>query len=96
MMLTVTLCGDFFVEVDEKNFTLKEKYMKKKTDEPAEKIHGYYSTLDGAMRAYFKLCLIKGIEGVVSVQESFEAVRRVCEETIETIKQLSNLLIKEE
>ena len=40
------------------------------------------------MKAYFKLCTIETNDRVVTIQECFEAVKKVCDETIEKIKLL--------
>lgn len=90
--MIIVLLNDWFIEVDEKNYTLKQKCTNKKTGEPVEKIHGYYSTLDGVMKAYFKLGAIEVNDRVVTLQECVDVVKKVCDETIEKIK----LLMKEE
>ena len=82
--MIIKLKYDFFIEVDEKNFTLKSEYTNKKTNEKATRTHGYYSTLDNAIKNYIKLAVLDANDGhTVELNELLEKIKAVCDETIE-------------
>ena len=56
--MIIKLKHNFFVEVDEKNFTLKSEYTNQKTKEKATRTHGYYSSLGSATKNYIKLATL--------------------------------------
>ena len=86
--MIIKLKHNFFVEVDEKNFTLKSEYTNKKTKEKATRTHGYYSSLGSALKNYIKLATLDVNDGqVIELQEVLEQIKIVCNETIETIKE---------
>ena len=55
----IELCNGYYIDVDPMNFTLKKRYEgeRKETKEKfdAEKVCGYFSTLDGALERFVKL-----------------------------------------
>lgn len=55
----IELCNGYYIEIDPMNFTLKKRYIgeKKETGEKfdANKVCGYFSTLDGALERFVKL-----------------------------------------
>ena len=86
-MTTIKLKHSFFIEVEEKNFTLKSEHINQKTKELATKTHGYFSTLDSAIKNYIKLATIDATDGeTIELHELLERIRTVCDETIEVLK----------
>ena len=72
--LTIELINDYFIEVDELNHTLKKRYMgkDKKTGEkkPAEKIIGYYKTVQDCLERIVRLIPLDENDGaVISMRE---------------------------
>lgn len=72
--LTIELINDYFIEVDELNHTLKKRYIgtDKKTGEkkPAEKIIGYYKTVQDCLERIVRLILLDENDGaVISLRE---------------------------
>lgn len=55
----IELCNGYYIEIDPMNYTLKKRYEgeRKETKEKfdAEKVCGYFSTLDGALEKFVKL-----------------------------------------
>lgn len=85
--MIIKLKHNFFVEVDEKNFTLKSEYTNQKTKKKATRTHGYYSSLGSALKNYIKLATLDVNDNqVIELQELLEQIKIVCSETIETIK----------
>ena len=76
--ITIELINDYFVEADELNHTLKKRYMAtdKKTGEkkPAEKIIGYYKSVQDCLERIVRLIPLDENEGaVISMREYAEA-----------------------
>ena len=72
--LKIELINDYFIEVDELNHTLKKRYMgtNKKTGEkkPAEKIIGYYKTVQDCLERLVRLIPLDENDGaVISMRE---------------------------
>ena len=56
--MQITLISGFYIETDNRNFTLKQKYIgtrKDGTKKEAVKIHGHYGSLEQALEAFLKL-----------------------------------------
>ena len=85
--MTIKLKHDYFIEVDERNFTLKSEYLNKKTKEKATRTHGYYSSIEGAIKKYIILAGF-GIDDThtVELNDILQKIKVVCDETIQTIK----------
>lgn len=77
MKVTVELIDDFFVEVDELNHTLKQRFEgKTKEGEPkaSERIIGYYPNLISCVeRTVRQMCLSENDNRVISMREYAEA-----------------------
>lgn len=76
--VTIELINDYFIEADELNHTLKKRYMGKvkKTGEekPAEKIIGYYKSVQDCLERIVRLIPLDENEGaVISMREYAEA-----------------------
>jgi hypothetical protein len=85
--VTIKLKHGFFIEAEERNFTLKSKYTSEKTGETATRTHGYYSNLEGAIRNYIKIATLDVNDGhVIELHELLEQIKAVCNETIEVLK----------
>lgn len=86
--MTIKLKYNFFIEVDEKNFTLKSEYTNKKTKGKATRTHGYFSSFESAIKKYINLAVLDVNDGhTIELNELLEKIKTVCEETIQTIKE---------
>lgn len=83
--MIIKLKHGFFVEAEEKNFTLKSEYTNQKTGEQATRTHGYFSSLESAIRKYIMLATIDS-DYAIELNDLLEKIKAVCEETIQTIK----------
>lgn len=87
-MTTIKLNHNFFIEVDENNFTLKSEHMSKKTNKTVTKIHGYYPRFEIALKDYIKLALLTENDAeTIELYELLSKVKAVCDETIAAIKE---------
>ena len=85
--MIIKLKHDYFIEVDERNFTLKSEYLNKKTNAKATRTHGYYSSLESAIKTYINLVTFDAEDThAVELNDILEKIKVVCEETIQTIK----------
>ena len=86
--MIIKLKHNFFIEVDEKNFTLKSEYTNKKTGKQATRTHGYFSSFENAIKNYIKLAVLDANDGhTIELNDLLEKIKVVCEETIQTIKE---------
>ena len=56
--MQINLINGYYIEIDEYNYTLKQKYEGKTKDEQpkeCEKVCGYFNKLDGAVDKFIKL-----------------------------------------
>lgn len=56
--MQINLINGFYIDTDNRNFTLKQKYIgtrKDGTKKEAVKIHGHYGSLEQALEAFLKL-----------------------------------------
>ena len=79
--IIIELINDYFIEADELNHTLKKRYMAKdkKTGEkkPAEKIIGYYKSVQDCLESIVRLIPIDENEGaVISMLEYAEQAEK--------------------
>lgn len=79
--ITIELINDYFVEADELNHTLKKRYMAtdKKTGEekPAEKIIGYYKSVQDCLERIVRLIPLDENEwAVISMREYAEQAEK--------------------
>lgn len=79
--MIIKLKHNFFVEVDEKNFTLKSEYISKKTKKKETRTHGYYSSLESAIKNYIKLVALDD-DHTYELTELLKKIEEVCDETI--------------
>ena len=85
-MITIELKHGFFIECEEKNFTLKSHYTNEKGNRGI-RTHGYFSTLTNAIRNYIKLATLDANDGeTVELNELLAKIKAVCDETIEVLK----------
>jgi hypothetical protein len=86
-MTIIKLKHDFFIEVEDKNFTLKSEHPNKKTGKMATKTHGYFSTFECAIKNYIKLAALEENDGeTIELHELLAKIKAVCDETIEVLK----------
>ena len=87
-MLTIKLKHNYFIEIDEKNFTLKSEYFSEKKKQTQIRTHGYYPSLESALKSYIKLATLDVNDGqTIELQELLKKIQTVCNETIEEIKE---------
>jgi hypothetical protein len=85
--MVIWLLKDFFIEVEPKNYILKQKCTNKKTGEPVEKIYGYYSSLECLLKQYLKLAMIdKSVDEVFEWSELVSEIKDFCSQAIDRIK----------
>ena len=85
--MIINLKHNFYIEVDERNYTLKSTYTNKKTKETATRTHGYYGSLESAIINYIKLATLDvNDRNTIELFEYVEQVKAVCRETIDVIK----------
>ena len=82
--MIIKLKHNYFIEVDDKNFTLKSDYINQKTKEPAIKTHGYFSTFKRCLKEYIKSAILDTNE-VIELHELYTKIKELCEETIGVI-----------
>lgn len=86
--MIIKLKHNFFIDVDEKNFTLKSEYTNKKTGKKTTRTHGYYGSLECAVKNYIRLATLDANDGeTIELNDLLEKLKVVCEETIQTIKE---------
>lgn len=93
--VTIELINDYFIEADELNHTLKKRYMAtdKKTEEkkPAEKIIGYYKSVQDCLERIVRLIPLDENEGaVISMREYAEAAEKAFKRVEEWRKENEN------
>lgn len=88
--MQITLTNGYFIEVDERNYTLKQKYLgktKEGEDRETERICGYYGKLDHAIEEFLKTNqLDRGDDQVMDMEEYAQFVSQVNKAAVETIK----------
>lgn len=84
--MIIKLKHDYFIEVDEKNFTLKSEYVNQKTNEKATRTHGYFSSLESAVKKYINLAVYDDDSYITELNDIVEKTKAVCEETLQVIK----------
>ncbi len=91
-MKRIDIGKGYFIDVDEGNFTLKSN-IKESISEDGKKqesctTHGYYGTLEAAIKSLVKLKMIDKINGVVTLPELREIILEIHKEIDEIIKPL--------
>lgn len=76
-MTTILLIRGFFVEVDEYNHTLKQKFIGQDKDgkeKESERLIGYYPTLPRCVEKVARLCALEDTDGeILNVMEYAKA-----------------------
>ncbi len=86
-MITIKLKHGFFIEAEEKNFTLKSEHINTKTKEPAIKIHGYYMTLEQVIKEYIKLATLDANDDeTIELMKYLETYKAMQDELSEVLK----------
>lgn len=81
-MTIIKLKHDFFIEVEDKNFTLKRAVANKKGILVA-KTHGYFSTFESAIKNYIKLATLDATnDETIELHDILTQIKAVCAETI--------------
>lgn len=85
-MTIIQLKHDFFIEVEEKNYTLKKAVVNKKGI-LTTKTHGYFSSFECAIENYIKLAALEENENeIIKLHKLLGKIKTVCAETIEEMK----------
>lgn len=88
--MQITLTNGYSIEIDERNYTLKQKYEGKTKDgEPkdAERICGYFGKLDQALEEFLKSNqLDRGSDLAMDIEEYAQFVSQVNNAAVEAIK----------
>ena len=88
--MQITLTNGYFIEVDERNYTLKQKYLGKTKDgesKETERICGYYGKLDHAIEEYLKANQEdRGDDQAMDMEEYAQFVSQVNKAAVEAIK----------
>lgn len=90
-MTTIKLKNGYFVEVDEMNSTLKQKFTGKKkdgTEKESEKVIGYFKKPVDAIERFIKLNRLDEMEGVeLSVGEYLKALKKADTDVLQWLKE---------
>lgn len=92
-MTTINLTNGYFIEVDDLNHTLKQRYKGKKKDGEERdgiRTHGYYGNLNHALTAFVKLNQIDCMADTAVTMGEY--VRRIEEINNEAVKGLERAL----
>ena len=89
-MTVINLTNGFFIEIDELNHTLKQKYIgKDKYGNPKEgkRLCGYFNNLDGAIGKFVKLnrTALLACE-TMELEEYVKRIERINKEAVQAIK----------
>lgn len=94
-MTKIELRDGYFIEVDEMNATLKQKYMgktKEGTEKECEKIIGYYSKPTDAMERFVVLNRTDKMQGVeLSIDEYVNELKKADKEVLEFLQALKQM-----
>ena len=86
-MTTIELKNGYFIEVDDLNSTLKQRYIgktKNGEDKECEKIIGYFNKPIDALERFVRLNRLDAMEGMkLSLDEYVEALKKADREVIE-------------
>ena len=85
--MIVKLSADMFVEIDSKNYTLHKEITSEKGNR-SDKILGYFSSLDSALKHYLKYRILTENENTVDIETAISEIKNVCDKTISEIKKI--------
>ena len=88
--MQISLINGFYIETDNRNFTLKKKYIgtrKDGTKKEAVKIHGRYGSLEQALEAFLKLYQIdRGARFAVDLMSYADFINGSNKEAVRALK----------
>ena len=88
--MQINLINGFYIETDNRNFTLKQKYIGTRKDgikKEAVKIHGHYGSLEKALEAFLKLYQIdRGARFSVDLMSYASLVEQSNKEAVRALK----------
>lgn len=91
--MKILLGNGYFVELDSMNHTLKQKYIgknKKGEEQEYEKVHGYFSNLEGAVERYLFLNQIDSMADLsVDMKQYLELVYMANETAVKAVKAIT-------
>ena len=97
--MQINLINGFYIETDNRNFTLKQKYIgtrKDGTKKEAVKIHGHYGRLEQALEAFLKLYQIdRGARFAVDLMSYASLVEQSNKEAVRALKSVLEGIKKE-
>lgn len=86
----IELINGFYIDADELNYTLKQRYTGKTKDgeeKEADRIIGYFSSVQGCVERVCKLIPLEENDGaVISMREYAEAIQKAVESVGEVIR----------
>lgn len=87
--LKIELINGYYIEVDELNHTLKQRYTGKTKDgqeKEVDRIIGYFSSVQGCVERVCKLIPLEENDGaVISMKQYAEAVQKAVESVCEVL-----------
>lgn len=88
--MQINLINGFYIDTDNRNFTLKKKYIgtrKDGTKKEAVKIHGHYGSLEQALEAFLKLYQIdRGARFAVDLMWYADFIEQSNKEAVRALK----------
>lgn len=91
--MKINLTNGFFIEIDDLNNTLKQKYIGEKKDGTkydAERVCGYFGKdLEGAIRKYIRLNQnVLLVQETMELEEYVKSIKRINEDAVRDFKAL--------
>lgn len=93
--MTLVLNDDFSIDIDPKNYTLKQKTINRKTGKDSYKIHGYFSRLDSAIAEYIRIASSETDVDYLSLYAYVDTIKRICDDTVQKIKVIFDNTVNE-
>lgn len=89
--MIINLTNGFFIEIDDLNHTLKQKYIGEKKDGTkydAERVCGYFGKdLEGAIRKYMRLNQnVLLVQETMELEEYVKSIKRINEDAVRALK----------
>ena len=90
--MIVRLTNGYFIEVDSLNHTLKQKYISKAkdgTEKESEKVIGYYSSMEGAIKGFVKHNQNDLLpDSYVEMSEYIKSIECINNDAVESLKRI--------
>lgn len=90
--MVVRFGNEYFVEVDEMNVTLKQKYIGKDKEgnkKESERVIGYFSTMEGAIRRFLSHNQIDLLsDTAMEMEEYIKCIKCINEDAVSAFKRI--------